>query len=334
MGKYFFIYDVGPKSRLEWLASAFSGKEVAWLVMKYNHKNRIYKWRRPLHFLGYMELACRAVLQSKSEDYIISWNFIIGAFVCAICRLFGLKRTILSLNMISHPKGGINALIRKKTYDYVFSYRDFFLTVNSKETLSAYLKEYNLDSRKVTVLPDALLPEYKEKEFNFTDSYIFCGGEAQRDWLTFFQAARLLPEYQFVGVARKQFMPKEAVVPDNVKMYYDIDVERFDDLLAQASVVVLPLLSKMPAGLIVIFKSVLFSKPLIVTRTSSVENYLKNEENAFLIDLGDAQSLADHIIRLKESPILAESLTRNAKKSIEKYSPQAYSQTVYQICSA
>jgi glycosyltransferase involved in cell wall biosynthesis len=331
MSKYYFLYDVGPQSRLEWLASAFSGEEVVWLEMRYDEKNRIYKIRKPLHLLCYLELALKSVLKSMRGDYLISWNFNVGVFVAIICKLFRVERTILSLNMISHSGQWLMTRVKRKLYNYAFSYKGFIFTVNSKDTLLAYSQEFKINENKVTILSDPFLRIYKEKSFEYQDSYIFCGGEAQRDWLTFFNAAYLLHDYNFVGVARKKYLPKKLTIPDNVTMYYDIMESSFDALLEKASIVTLPLLSQMPAGLIVILKSIFLSIPLIVTRTPPVESYLQDEETAILIAKGDAQALANAIIRIRDNKRSAEIRTLKARKYIEKYSPERYSQTLYQI---
>ncbi|MDH6343474.1 glycosyltransferase involved in cell wall biosynthesis [Parabacteroides sp. PFB2-12] len=331
MSKVFFIYDVGPQSRLEWLASAFKKEDTVWIPMRYNRKNRIHAWRKPLHFLCYIELAIKSIWKSKKEDTIISWNFIPGAFIGVLCRLFRLNRTVLSLNMISHPKGGVIATIRKKVYNYAFAYKKFLFTVNSAETLETYLKEYKIDTQRVSVLPDAYLPIYKNQDFNTGKGYIFCGGEAQRDWVTFFAAAKELPEYSFVGVARKKYMPHPIEIPTNVKMYYDIDEQDFNRLLEESAIVALPLLSTLPAGLIVIFKSIFLSKPLIVTRTSSVENYVQDRKSAILIDLQSTEQLVTGIRSLKTDLDRAKEQTEQAKKNIVNYSPENYSKKIFRI---
>lgn len=330
--KVFFLYDVGPQSRLEWLASAFPDGEVEWLAMKYNEKNRIYRWRKPLLFLSYIDLAVRSLLKSKPNDDIISWNFIIGAIVGVICHFFRLKRTILSLNMISHNKGGLIASVRRTVYNYAFSYNGFYFTVNSKETLADYIKEYDkINERKAFVLPDAYLPIYTRKKFTGNNSYIFCGGEAQRDWKIFFEAARRLPELSFVGVGRKKYMPEDNYILDNVTMYYDIEEDKFDSLLENASIVTLPLLTTKPAGLIVVFKSIFLSKPIITTRTSSIENYLTNGESAALLEIGDLDGFVKAINDIYYDVTASERLTKEALRTATKHSPEKYSQFIFEI---
>jgi glycosyltransferase involved in cell wall biosynthesis len=331
--RIFFVYDVGPQSRLEWVFSAFAGQhvEIHWIPMRYNEKNRIYRWRKLLHFCCHLEVAFRAIRQSKPGDVVVSWNFIIGAFLGAACRLLRKERVVLSLNMIAHNKQGAVAFLREKVYNYAFAFPTFLFTVNSEEILQHYLSTYKIDRARAFILPDPYLPTYTERPFHTAEGYVFCGGEAQRDWKTFFEAAARLPHRRFVGVARRKYLPKDVSIPPNVTMHYDIDVAEFDRLLANAAVVALPLLTEMPAGLIVMYKSIFFSKPLIITRTSAIENYLDDGRSAVLLSIGDSERLAAAVEELLGSEAHARQMTALARDAIRRFSPEAYSQAVYSI---
>ncbi|MDR0769392.1 MAG: hypothetical protein LBE71_05770 [Dysgonamonadaceae bacterium] len=333
MKRIFLVYDVGPQSRLEWIFAAFKKEDVDvhWIMMRYNEKNRIYRWRKILHFYCYLEVAFQTIRKSRQGDVILCWNFIIGTFLSALCRLFGKDRVILSLNMISHPKQGVVAFLRSKIYNYAFAYPSFLFTVNSATTLHHYQTKYKFDSKHAFVLPDPYLPIYKEKPFDTSDGYVFCGGEAQRDWHTFCGAAKRLPHRSFVGVGRKKYMPKNLTIPNNVTMYYDIAEPDFDRLLEKSATVALPLLSAMPAGLIVMYKAIFLSKPLIITRISSIENYLEDEHSAILLFTSDTEGLVKAINKIIDDKAYAEKLTLHAKEAIKKHSPEAYSQAIYSI---
>ncbi|MDR1646352.1 MAG: hypothetical protein LBS05_11160 [Tannerellaceae bacterium] len=333
MKRIFFVYDVGPQSRLEWIFSAFAkdNTDVRWIQMRHNEKNRIYRWRKILHFYCYLEIALKVIRQSTRGDVILCWNFIIGAFVGVLCRLSGKDRVILSLNMISHRKQGPIAILRRKVYNYAFAYPRFHFTANSADTLNHYRMEYRIDSRRSFILPDPYLPTYKEQPFDPSGGYVFCGGEAQRDWNTYWQAACHLPQYSFVGVGRRKYMPKGVSIPENVTMYYDITESEFNRLLEKSLCVALPLISRMPAGLIVMYKAIFLSKPLIITRTSSIENYLEDGKSAVLLPVGDVEGFAGAIERMTADKAWAEELTQQAKDAIKKHSPESYSQTIYNI---
>jgi glycosyltransferase involved in cell wall biosynthesis len=332
MRRIYFAYDVGPQSRLAWIFSAFGqNADIRWIPMRLNEKNRIYRWRKILHFYCYLEIAFKAIRQSSRGDIILCWNFIIGAFTGALCRLLGKERVVLSLNMISHRKQGMIAFLRKKVYNYTFAYPSFLFTVNSADTLNRYRTEYAFDDQRAFVLPDPYLPTYKEQPFDASGNYVFCGGEAQRDWTTYWDAARRLPQYAFVGVGRKKYMPKDIPIPENVAMYYDIPETEFNRLLEKSAWVALPLLSEMPAGLIVMYKAIFLSKPLIITRTSSVENYLCDEKDAILLSVGDGEGLANAIKRMAGDETWAKILTLHAREAIRRYSPESYSRRVYTI---
>lgn len=333
MNKIYIIYDVGPRKRLEWLSTSFKNSETHWIKMRYNEKNRIYRWRKPLHILCYIEIALKAIFKSQKNDYIISWNFIIGAFIGFICRLLHIKRRIISINMISHKKGSLISFFRKHIYNYTLGYNSFYFTVNSNETITFYKSIYKIRNNQYLVLPDCWLPEYQFYKQVDHDYSIFCGGEAQRDWNLFLAIAENLPQYSFIGVARKKYIKNNIILPDNVTMYYDIDETLFNEYMNNSSIVILPLKSCMPSGLIVMFKAIFMHKPLIISRTPSVLNYIEDGYNGLLVDIGDLSAFIGAIKLLSDNPSYRKEIIDNSDKLIDKYSPYSYSEKLYNLIS-
>lgn len=122
-------------------------------------KNRTISWRKILLFFNYIKLAINAIRKSSEQDIIISWNFIVGAFVGFFCQIFGIKRTILSLNMISHDKSTFYKILREIVYNVAFKYKNFYTTVNSKELINSYSVEYKLHLDHFFALPDCVMSD-------------------------------------------------------------------------------------------------------------------------------------------------------------------------------
>ena len=160
---------------------------------------------------------------------------------------------------------------------------------------------------------------------------VFCGGEAMRDWKTLFNAAQLLPNVKFVAIARKIYFDTTLIVPSNVTLYFDKDYDFFYDRLKESSVVAMPLSSTAPAGLIVMIRSAMLSIPVIVTSTSSTRNYIENEHNGILIEVGDEKKLASQINLLLSDSTLRERLCLNMSKTIKEFSLENFSKKLESI---
>ncbi|MDB5277765.1 MAG: hypothetical protein JWR61_2720 [Ferruginibacter sp.] len=321
-----------PKNN-EFMIDHFAPKgfECVSLGMKTSMKNRTVSWRRIILYYKYIQVAIASIQKSKQDDLIIAQNFVIGAWTGFFCKLLGIKRTILSLNMISHDKGFINTIVRRVVYNTAFKYPYFYITVNSKGLIDVYSKEFKIHVDHFYLLHDAIREHYESAPFKPGDGSVFCGGEAMRDWNTLFNAAKLLPKVPFTAVARKIHFDLSLEIPENVTMYYDCEFDFFYQKLTESSVVAMPLTTTAPAGLTVMIKAALLSKPIIITATPSTKDYIEDNVNGILLEKGDEKRLAAEIIRILSDDTVAERLTTSMTKSIKAFSMENYFGTMENI---
>ena len=332
--KLLFLVD-SEKKNILWLTKYFENENYysSGLGMNSLLKDRTVSWRRAILYLKYMKLAIQAIQKSNKSDIIISWNFIVGAFTAFFCRTFFIRRTILSLNMISHEKGLINKLLRKIIYNSAFKLPGFYISVNSKELINTYSAEYNINANHFFVLPDCMKESYETAPYTNGNGSVFCGGEAKRDWNTLFKAALLLPDVKFTAIARKKYFDTTLAVPDNVSLYFDTEYDFFYSKLKESSIVAMPLSTTAPAGLIVLIRAAMLSKPVIITSTSSTRNYIQDKINGVLIDPGDEKRLAEEISSLLSDRQVREQLSNRMKETVKMFSPENYAKSLENIIS-
>lgn len=162
---------------------------------------------------------------------------------------------------------------------------------------------------------------YENAKFSDGSGYVFSGGEAARDWETLFKAAELLPAIKFIIVARKKYFDNKLIVPHNVDVYFDTTEEKFYEFLKNSTIVVLTLNSMAPAGLIVLIRAALMSKPIIATETPSISTYIKHLKTGLLIKVNDYQDLKNNINLLMSS----ESVRREYANNLKEYIVSEYS---------
>ena len=84
--------------------------------------------------------------------------------------------------------------------------------------------------------------------------------------------------------------------------------------LLRAAVVVVPLrVADISAGQMVLIQAMALGRPLVVTQTPTVGDYLKDEVTALLVPRGDVAAMAAAIRRLLDDPAAAEALGRRAQ---------------------
>lgn len=320
-----FLVDSNNKN-IQWLTQCFGEEyyDCSALGMNSSRKNITVSWRRIILYYKYINLSIRSIFKSNDQDIIISWNYVIGAFVAFFCKIFGIKRTILSLNMISHEKGLFNKLVRKIVYNTAFKYPNFYITVNSVDLISKYSTEFEIKESHFFVLPDPVMNYYETAPYSEGNGTVFCGGEAMRDWKTLFKAAILLPGIPFIAIARKKNFDTTLSIPSNVTLLFDKDFDFFYNQLKESSIVAMPLSTTAPAGLIVMIRAAMLSKPIIITSTSSTRNYITHNLNGILIEMGDEVSFAREISILLSDSKLREEMCRKMSEEIKKFSLDNY----------
>jgi glycosyltransferase involved in cell wall biosynthesis len=96
--------------------------------------------------------------------------------------------------------------------------------------------------------------------------------------------------------------------------------------LRAAGIVIVPLaVDDISAGQMVLIQAMALAKPLIVTRTSTVREYITHEVEALLVSPGDERELNAAVMRLRENPALARRLAETAAAAFEaRHSMRAY----------
>ncbi len=150
------------------------------------------------------------------------------------------------------------------------------------------------------------------------EGYVFAAGNAGRDYATLLKALEGtgIPLIIVTSPKRMKGLPP----PAGVKIFYDIAYLDYLDLLAKAQVVVVPLKSRLRSvGMVVMLEGMALGKPVVVTRASSNQEYIRQGENGFLVEVGDAAALREKIICLRENPAEAEKIGRQALDDINNY---------------
>ncbi len=279
-------------------------------IPNYSMKDRTKTYRVFFLYYKYLQLAYRVIKKSKENDVLICWNFTTSIACGYICKIFRKRRVILGLNIIAHRRNRFIDMVRKIIFFPILNNPNFFLTVNSPLYIDDYSKRFNVKKEKFFILNDPI-PSSEIQPFNYGNSYIFVGGEAQRDWETLFNACYHVPQIKFVCIARKKYFDHSLKIPSNVELYFDTNQKTFNDYMRNACMVIIPLKSKLPCGLIILLEASLMQKPIIATNTPSISNYIKNGERGILVEQGDSKELVEKIKVLYNDIEIQKRLTAN-----------------------
>lgn len=304
-------------------------------IQNYNTKDDATSFGKIRIWFKYFRLSAAGIKATIKDDIIISDNFVIGAITAFICKIFGIKRKIIALNLIAHQKGFINRVVRKFIYNAAFKYSNFWFSVNDEDLIDKYAKEFSFPADRIFILHDAISTNYEQAGYSDSGEYVFTGGDAFRDWPGFIKCAEDLPDIRFVGVARYKYFPKELTLPQNLKMYYDTSSQEFYSLLKESRIVFLPLDSLAPCGLIVMMRAALLSKPVIITETAATKNYIENYVSGRLTKINDVNEMKQAVKSLFDSRDARSKYANNLKNYLlENFSTEKNAKVISKIILA
>ncbi len=224
-----------------------------------------------------------AALLTRKQDVIFCWNHWTGLIMNL---LFGKVRRIVSYNWLTPQDAPKSVWLYKKALENP----NLQAVINSKDNRDKLLKKYDAkDIDNIFYIPDVYdnLISFKQPSPAFKDGYCFMGGVENRDWETFLKIAQECPEISFVGVTSKNQEIKEVDIPSNVKMFYDLSMDRYYEIMSKAGCCICFLKEDRVSGLINILKAAQFGKIMLITKSKFTEMYFPNQMDCFLLDRED-----------------------------------------------
>ncbi len=192
-----------------------------------------------------------------------------------------------------------------------------------------YAKMFNVEKDRFVHIP---YPMIRSEAANKTLSKqsgggVMSSGRNSCDWDTLVRATADLPQYQITIVHSKKDSRKfkHMSLPANVKLLCDIPQEEHDRLLERAACYVISLLETVgSSGHVRLSHAIHLGVPVIVTRTSGIEEYVRDGETGIVVPQGDPTALRKAIDRLMRSPTLQKLLAENAIRTQKKWTRQNY----------
>lgn len=154
---------------------------------------------------------------------------------------------------------------------------------------------------------------------------IFSAGRSGRDYSTLTKAVAATGISTHIVCDRRA--PMEGIeIPPEVSVLTNCYGKDYLKELEKASIVVIPLLvDDISAGQMVLIQAMAYRKPIIITRTITVQEYIQHERECLLVERSDAAGLQQAIGRLLNDSELATRLANSARQAYERhFSMRAY----------
>ena len=158
----------------------------------------------------------------------------------------------------------------------------------------AFSHIWDIDKGKVEVCPYYLAPgRHTATTPNVDGQHIFAGGNSFRNYNPLIEAARELPQYQFILCT--PLLDGRRDLPANVRAGL-VSRQEYVQLIDTAAAVVIPLQTglKRIAGLQTCFDSMWLKKPTIISDALGINEYVENGRTGLVV-AGSPQSYVDSI---------------------------------------
>lgn len=132
------------------------------------------------------------------------------------------------------------------------------------------------------------------------NGYVFCGGRTNRDFDSVLEAVTSL-QARTILVTGEHTRFRQGV-PDCVTVHRNIPARQFQSLIEQARVVVIALeRTDISSGQVVLMQAMRCGKPVVISATAGIEDYVTDGVDAFLFEPGSAPDLAARLKALLEN---------------------------------
>lgn len=219
---------------------------------------------------------------------------------------------------------------KQKLLSYLILHTDGIITIGKGEehALRALFPD-----KKIECMPLGVDTEFFNPKDIPEENFILSPGrDPGRDFKTLFEAVKDL-DVEVKITARPHQLKKFGTLPKNITLH-DFSSRELVVEYAKAKIVILPLAvpegqEHNAMGSSTLVESMAMGKPVVATKTNTMESYIKNNVSGILVAAGDAQALREAIEKLLRSKDERIKLGEHARAdAVEHYSADLFAKNL------
>ncbi len=277
---------------------------------------------------SYISGSWNAFRRSRKVDVVFAWHAVLGLLLAFWCRMLFRKTPKIVIAQLIEPDRPDGLLQRLRTVFVRFALKRIDLVVvYSRVEVEQYEKRFGNGRTQFRYVPLGL--DLEDIRIQPSDGYIFSGGRSNRDYGTLFRAANDLDVR--LEIVAQRFNIKDPV-PTNTRIQYSVFGSAFDDLIARAEIVVIPLdRPDESSGQLVVLQAMAHGKPVVVTHNRGIIDYIEPGKNAVTVPPHDENALKTILIDLMKNAEKRKALGYRARQDVERFSMQKSGQKMAEL---
>jgi glycosyltransferase involved in cell wall biosynthesis len=290
-----------------------------------------YRWARRMEQrlkLDFIE-SLSAVRQFSKHDVVLSTSEKVAIPLAALSQM--MRREVPQV-VIAHKLSSGSKTRLWKTWQLHRAFAQVICVCRAQADYAVH--QLGLAPSQVSFIYDSVDHLFFRPSKIETEPFILAVGQEQRDYTTLLQAVSGTG-LKLVVVASSPWSSSRVDISeaDHVTVLSHISYQALRDLYARARLIIVPLLNMdYSAGSNGVLEAMAMGKPVIVSHTRGITDYVTHGENGLYVSPGEPQELRETIRSLWEQPAERDRLGANARQAVQdKMNVDIYADRVVQI---
>lgn len=233
-----------------------------------------------------------------------------------------LKRPVVKNECLWYKANPIAHQLKRILFQFLDKIVDCYI-VYAKREIEDFSKTFGLPREKFQFISYHTTLDSDRFHTKMGD-YLFSGGNSDRDYAQLAEAVRGLDIPVVIACSDKKIL-YGIDFPSNVKVV-SVSHDEYRRLMAESGINVVALRKGLlrSSGHQTFLNAMAMGKPVIVTDPKSVQDYIENGVDGFLVPPSDSNRLREVIITLNNNPELARRIGKAAKVKALKWDTEAH----------
>jgi glycosyltransferase involved in cell wall biosynthesis len=258
------------------------------------------------------------LINRRKYANIVTWQQFHGLLFASYCRLFLVKKTfsLIVMTFIYKQKSGWKGRIYHSLIHFALTskYIDKII-VFSQQEVNYYAGLFPDVQAKFVYIPlgiERITNTVKNEEWK-KEKYLLSVGRSNRDYDFLYEAIKDTAFH--LKIISNSFHDKPL---DNIKLFNSVFAPEMFDYMENCFCVVLPLSNpKISSGQLVILQAMQLGKPIIVTESEGISDYITHGYNGLIIKK-EKKALIETLTLLYSDKTLYRRLSENGRVEFEK----------------